>query len=96
MEEFFYTCLEAIYRLGGAIIFGHSERNMTMRVMIISLLIGLIGSLPLAVAIVVWALYVGFFALWHPSLRDISKTYFVKTLILAMIIATTWYAGYLS
>jgi hypothetical protein len=90
--ELFFTILEAVYHLGTDVLFGHSEKPSMLRMVVIGGCVGWLGIAPVTIAVFLWALYCWLFALWHPSLREISGFYFGGTVVLGSVLCIVWLA----
>lgn len=88
--EFLCSLIEWAYRVGATMLFSHSRENAAMRIMLIGLVTGMIGILPLSIAVVLSASFVSVFALWHPSLREVSGFYFKMTAVLVLMLFVVW------
>ncbi len=88
--EFFGSLIELIYRVGTTVLFGNSSDNAVPRIALIAIVIGMIGFLPLSIAVILWAAYVCFFSFWNPSLREISGFHFKMTALLILLLSAIW------
>ena len=76
--------LEWIYRIGCLLLYGYNGKNITARTVFIGLVVAVMGWAPLSIAIFALAIYIWLFALFHPSLRELSGTYFGMAVIFGL------------